>query len=39
MNFENMPELRNPFAYFVVLGVMGAVAAASLLLFKWKRWL
>ncbi len=39
MNFENMPELRNPFAYFVVLGVMGAVAGASLLLFKWKRWL
>lgn len=39
MNFENMPELKNPIAYFVVLGVMGAVAGASLLLFKWKRWL
>ena len=39
MNFEYMPELKNPFAYFVVLGVMAAVAAVSLLLFKWKRWL
>ncbi len=39
MNFQNMPELKDPFAYFVVLGVMGVVAAGSLLIFKWKRWL
>lgn len=39
MNFQYMPELKNPIAYFVVLGVMGAVAGVSLLLFKWKRWL
>jgi magnesium transporter len=39
MNFDNMPELRNPFAYFIVLGIMASVALGSLLIFKWKRWL
>lgn len=39
MNFQYMPELKNPSAYFVVLGVMGTVAVGSLLIFKWKRWL
>jgi magnesium transporter len=39
MNFENMPELKNPSGYFLVLGGMAAVAAASLAVFKWKHWL
>jgi magnesium transporter len=39
MNFENMPELKSPNAYFVLLGVMGTIVTALLLLF-WKiRWL
>ncbi len=38
MNFENMPELKINNAYYVVLGVMGVVAVASIALFKWKKW-
>ena len=39
MNFDNMPELRSRYGYFVVLGVM-AVVASGMLLFFWKRgWL
>jgi len=39
MNFENMPELRWPWAYPAVLAIMGAVAAGMLLYFRRKRWL
>ena len=39
MNFENMPELRSRYGYFIVLGVM-AIVASGMLLFFWKRgWL
>ena len=39
MNFDNMPELRSRYGYFVVLGVM-AVVASGMLLFFWRRgWL
>ena len=39
MNFEHMPELAHPWAYFAVLGFMGAVAG-GLLLWFWRRgWL
>ncbi len=38
MNFENMPELKWPWAYFAALGVMAAVAAAMVVYFKRKRW-
>jgi magnesium transporter len=39
MNFENMPELRSPNAYFVLLGVMATLATVLLLVFRRKRWI
>jgi magnesium transporter len=39
MNFEYMPELRSPWGYPLVLGVMGAVGVGMLILFRKKRWL
>lgn len=38
MNFENMPELRQPGGYFVVLGTMCVVALGTLYYFKRKGW-
>ena len=39
MNFDNMPELRSRNGYFVVWGVMIAIAAALLYWFKRRGWL
>jgi len=39
MNFEYMPELNRPGAYFTVLGVMVAVALAMLIYFRRRGWL
>lgn len=39
MNFEYIPELKSDHGYFVLLGVMVAIAAGLLLLFKRVRWL
>jgi len=39
MNFEYMPELKSHTGYFVLLGVMGAIATILLLVFRKKRWL
>lgn len=39
MNFENMPELKNPYAYFITLGVMISTASTLLIVFWKKRWL
>lgn len=39
MNFENMPELNSPSGYFILLGIMGAIALALLIMFRKKRWL
>lgn len=39
MNFKYMPELSIKWAYFIVLGVMGFVAAIMLLFFRKKNWL
>lgn len=39
MNFEVMPELKKPWAYPVVLGVMALVAVAMILFFRKKKWL
>ncbi len=36
MNFENIPELKTPYGYFVTLGVM-AVVAVLLLVYFWRR--
>lgn len=38
MNFENMPELRSHWGYFIVLGVMVSIAVGLLLLFRRKGW-
>ena len=39
MNFDYMPELRNPSGYFVVLALMGLVAAGIMLWFWRRGWL
>ena len=39
MNFEYIPELKSDHGYFILLGVMTAIAAGLLLLFKRVRWL
>jgi len=39
MNFENMPELKTEYGYFVVLGVIGVVCAALYVKFKQAKWL
>ena len=38
MNFDNMPELRQPNGYFITLGVMAAIATGLIVYFKVKRW-
>ncbi len=39
MNFENMPELEWPWAYFALLFVMLLIGAGMLLYFRKKKWL
>jgi len=39
MNFENMPELRQPWGYFLVLGAMAAIATGMLAWFRRKKWI
>lgn len=39
MNFENMPELHSQSGYFILLGIMSAIATALMLLFRRMRWL
>lgn len=39
MNFENMPELRTKYGYFVVLGLMLALVIAMLIYFRKKKWI
>ncbi len=34
-----MPELRNPYGYFITLGIMATVATSLYLFFHRKRWL
>lgn len=38
MNFDNIPELRHPNGYFVVLGVMFWIVLAMIYYFKKRRW-
>jgi magnesium transporter len=38
MNFEFMPELAQPWGYPLVLGFMGTVALALVILFKTRKW-
>ena len=39
MNFENIPELRSPQGYFILLGVMSAIAGTLLLIFRKQKWI
>jgi magnesium transporter len=39
MNFENMPELKSHYGYFILLSIMGAIAFILLYLFRKVRWL
>ena len=39
MNFENMPELRTKYGYFVVIGVIVALCVALYDRFRRARWL
>ncbi len=39
MNFENMPELKTKYGYFIVLGVIAAICVALYVRFKKTRWL
>jgi magnesium transporter len=39
MNFDFMPELRSPYGYPGVIGVMILVTVSIFLWFKRKRWL
>ncbi|GGE93891.1 magnesium and cobalt transport protein CorA [Sphingomonas prati] len=39
MNFENMPELKTEYGYFVVLAVIAVICTALYLRFKRARWL
>ncbi len=38
MNFDNIPELRHPNGYFIVLGVMFCIVLAMIYYFKKRRW-
>ncbi len=38
MNFDNMPELRSPYGYYIVLGVMFVIAVVMLFYFRRKKW-
>jgi magnesium transporter len=39
MNFENMPELRYRYGYFIVWGIMLLVTLGMILYFKKKKWI
>lgn len=39
MNFENMPELKTQYGYFVVVGVIALLCAVLYVRFKRARWL
>jgi magnesium transporter len=39
MNFENMPELKWPFGYYGVLGLMAATGTGLVLLFRHLGWI
>ena len=39
MNFDNMPELRSEYGYYVVLGVIGVVCAILFLRFRRAGWI
>jgi magnesium transporter len=38
MNFENIPELKWHYGYFILLGLMLVVTLISIIIFKRKKW-
>ena len=38
-NFDVLPELHFPHAYFLMWGAMVSLAIAQLIFFRWKKWL
>jgi len=38
MNFDNMPELRTRYGYFVTLGGMAALSLALVVFFRRIKW-
>ena len=38
MNFDNIPELEWEYGYFIVLGVMAAIAVGLITFFRTRRW-
>ena len=38
MNFENMPELKSQYGYFILLGIMVLVTIVAVWYFKRKKW-
>jgi magnesium transporter len=39
MNFDNMPELRWHYGYFIIMGFMALLVVFMLVYFRRKRWL
>lgn len=39
MNFHHMPELDNPYGYFVSIGIMVITGVLMLVWMKWKKWI
>ena len=39
MNFKNMPELQNPYAYFILIGLCVLIVVLEIWYFKKKGWL
>lgn len=39
MNFENMPELKYKYGYFITLGTMAVISLGALIYFYRKKWL
>ncbi|MDH5380564.1 MAG: magnesium/cobalt transporter CorA [Cyclobacteriaceae bacterium] len=39
MNFDNMPELRYKYGYFILLSIMGAIGLVLLYVFRRNKWI
>ena len=39
MNFENMPELKSDYGYFILIGIMASIAVSLAYIFRRMRWL
>ncbi len=39
MNFENMPELKWRWGYFIIMGLMALIAGVMLVFFKKRKWI